>query len=105
MCFSVRTHFKQQDLESLKGPDIYYAKYFHGDTSVILSNRIFGNSHFVIVTHMNEYWPASLFSGICLRFRKTWRRMKIGVKIMQSEFGISVLRNGHESVSLSTLKW
>ncbi len=31
--------------------------------------------------------------------------MKIGVKIMQSEFGISVLRNGHESVSLSTLKW
>ncbi len=62
MCFSVRTHFKQQDLESLKGPDIYYAKYFHGDTSVILSDRIFGNSHERVLTRLSDFRNLSAIS-------------------------------------------
>ncbi len=87
MCFSVRTHFTQQD-------------FWIADIQIVC--LIIHTAWFV--TRVNEHRFVSLISGICWRFCKICRRVKIGVKIVQSELCVSVLRNSHESVSLSTLK-
>ncbi len=52
------------------------------DASAILSDHVFDNSHYVIVTRVNEH-------AICPRFRKTSRQGKIGAKIVQCELGRS----------------
>ncbi len=48
----------QQDFESSTGPDII------SDTSLILLDRVFDNSHCVIVTRVNEHRFASDFGHL-----------------------------------------
>ncbi len=97
MYFSFRTHshsriVNRRQLQIFSMPNISRA-------SAILSDRIFDNSHCVIVTRGNEHRFASDFGHLLAISQKTCRRVKIRAKIMQCELGIRQFKNVFVKVS------